>query len=167
MKQNYHLTSGKEINFFPGIFILCLLVSQSFAQPSALIHWQRSLGGTAREDARAVIQSADGGYVLAGIANSIDGDVTGLHDTADYWVVKLDAAGAMQWQKCLGSSLTEEANAVSQTYDLGYVIAGLTFGNDGDVSGNHGNGNGTRDGWLVKLDAGGNLSVAKMPGRLV
>jgi len=53
------------------------------------------------------------------------------------------------WQKCLGGSRLDEANSAQQTTDGGYVVAGDTNSTDGDVSGNHGNG----DAWAVKLDA--------------
>ena len=43
----------------------------------------------------------------------------------------------IQWQKCLGGSLGDFAESIQQTKDGGYIVAGVTFSNDGDVFGNH------------------------------
>ena len=105
--------------------------------------WQKCLGGTGNDAANAVQQTADGGYIVAGSTASTDGDVTGSHggygDSAfDVWVVKLNATGGLVWQKCLGGSDRDGANAVQQTADGGYIVAGITVSTDGDVTGNHG-----------------------------
>ena len=62
-------------------------------------------------------------------------------------------APAIQWQKALGGSDYDYSTSIEQTTDGGYIVAGFTGSNDGDVSGNHGNG----DYWIVKLDATGNI----------
>ena len=53
----------------------------------------------------------------------------------------------IEWQKCLGGSGTDDASSIQQTTDGGYIVAGTTTSNDGDVSANHGGG----DIWIVKL----------------
>ena len=115
--------------------------------------WQRCLGGSGTDDAYSIQQVADGGYVVAGITDTNNnGDVSGNHGSFDCWIVKLDRYGNLLWQKCLGGSDEDRAESVQQTADGGYIVAGRTFSNDGDASGNHGE----RDGWVVKLDASGN-----------
>ncbi|HXK91883.1 MAG TPA: hypothetical protein PLA75_07400, partial [Bacteroidales bacterium] len=64
--------------------------------------------------------------------------MSGNHGGGDYWVVKLDSSGTIQWQKCLGGTDNDEAKSIQQTSDGGYIVAGETWSNDGDVSGNHG-----------------------------
>ena len=64
------------------------------------------------------------------------------------------------WQKCLGGSSYDEANSVQQTGDRGYIVAGDTFSNDDNVSGNHG----IRDSWVVKLDNVGDVEWQKCLG---
>ena len=74
--------------------------------------------------------------------SSASGDVTGTnHGGWDYWVVKLDAAGALSWQKLLGGSGYDEGMSVQQTADGGYVLLGYSWSSlSGDVAGtNHGN----------------------------
>jgi hypothetical protein len=124
------------------------------------IQWQKSLGGSASELAQSIQQTGDGGYIVAGSTGSIDGDITGYHSDGDYWVVKLDAGGDMQWQKALGGSARDYAYSIQQTGDGGYIVAGSTGSNDGDVSGNHG----YSDAWVVKLDAAGSLLWQKSLG---
>ena len=123
--------------------------------------WQKCLGGSDRDGANAVQQTADGGYIVAGITVSTDGDVTGNHGSSDAWVMKLNATGDPVWQRCLGGTSYDEANAVQQTADGGYIVAGETRSADGDVTGNHG---GYGDFWVVKLDATGSIVWQKCLG---
>ncbi|HHZ64519.1 MAG TPA: hypothetical protein EYN51_03310, partial [Flavobacteriales bacterium] len=114
----------------------------------AVIEWQKSLGGSNTDWAYSIQQTTDGGYIVAGWSQSNDGDVTGNHGGGDYWVVKLDVSGNISWQKSLGGSNTDWAYSIQQTTDGGYIVAGYSESNDGDVTGNHG----TSDYWIVKLD---------------
>ncbi|MBC8643570.1 hypothetical protein H9W95_04315 [Flavobacterium lindanitolerans] len=104
-----------------------------------VIEWQKSLGGTGNDYANSVHQTADGGYIVAGYTSSNDGDVSGNHGGDDIWVVKLTATGAVARSRTLGGSGNDVASYVQQTADLGYVIAGTTYSNDGDVTRNRGN----------------------------
>jgi len=113
------------------------------------ISWQKSLGGTQNDEATSIEKTNDGGYVVAGHTNSNDGDVTGNHGMGDYWVVKLDANGTKQWAKCFGGSDFDRALSIQQTGDGGYIVAGSTWSNNGDVTGYHDQ----MDYWIVKLDA--------------
>ncbi len=124
------------------------------------IQWQKCLGGSLFDYAISIQQTTDGGYIVAGLTNSTDGDVSGNHGNYDAWVVKLDSVGNIQWQKCLGGSRYDEATSVQQTAEGGYIVAGRTNSNDGDVSGNHGD----YDAWVVKLDSVGNIQWQKCLG---
>ena len=115
--------------------------------------WQKSLGGTAADRANYIQQTFDGGFIVVGYVWSDDGDVSGFHGVHDAWVVKLDSNGTFVWQRSLGGTGEDEAKAVQQTADNGYIIAGYSSSNDGDVSGNHGG----ADYWIVKLDENGDL----------
>ncbi|MBK5286119.1 MAG: hypothetical protein JJE25_12025, partial [Bacteroidia bacterium] len=130
-----------------------------FAQAPA-IQWQKCLGGTGDDRANSIQQTSDGGYIVAGSALSNDGDVTGQHGYGDYWVVKLDSFGTLQWQKCLGGDTMDYASSIIQTSDGGYIVAGHTRSNNGDVTGNHG----SMDYWIVKLNSTGNLQWQKCFG---
>ena len=126
------------------------------------VEWQKCLGGSQDDEAYSIEQTPDGGYIIAGVTYSNDGDVTGNHSSdADYWVVKLNNNGSIQWQKCLGGSSTDYAFSVDNATDGGYIVAGLAFSNDGDVSGLHA---GLDDYWVVKLDSDGGIQWQKCLG---
>jgi uncharacterized delta-60 repeat protein len=124
------------------------------------IQWQKILGGTNLDQAQSIQTTSDGGYVVAGFSRSTDGDVTGNHGPPDYWVVKLDSTGTIQWQKTLGGTSSDYANSIQTTTDGGYIVAGYSFSTNGDVIGNHG----FADSWLVKLDATGTIQWQKSMG---
>ncbi|MCD6417329.1 T9SS C-terminal target domain-containing protein [bacterium] len=126
------------------------------------IEWQKSLGGTGEERAYSIIQTTDGGYAFCGYTWSDDGDVSGIHSTSapDYWVVKLDSIGEIEWQKCLGGTDGDYAYSIDQTIDGGYVVVGHTESHNGDVRGYHG----SNDVWVVKLDSLGELEWQKCLG---
>jgi hypothetical protein len=127
------------------------------------IEWQKCYGGSQGEGLKSILQTSDGGYIVAGDANSKDGDVTGLHGnpgTRDEWILKLDHEGSIEWQRCYGGSEMEILNTMIQTSDGGYMITGITLSNDGDISENHG----TNDGWILKLTSAGIIEWQKCYG---
>jgi hypothetical protein len=139
------------------LFFICSLFT---AQTAPSIEWQKALGGDSNDKANSVQQTSDGGYIIAGESSSTDGDVTGNHGNSDYWIVKLDASGSIEWQKALGGTNEDRANSVQQTSDGGYIVAGDSYSADGDITGNHGN----SDYWIVKLDASGSMQWQKSLG---
>jgi hypothetical protein len=127
------------------------------------IEWEKSYGGSGDDYAESIAQTADGGYIVAGRSSSNDGNVTGHHGTTAYvdaWVVKLKANGDIDWAKSLGGSDNDNAYSIAQTKDGGYIVAGESYSNDGDGTGNHGN----NDAWVVKLRANGDIDWAKSYG---
>lgn len=121
---------------------------------SGSIQWQKVLGGSTGCDfANAVLPTPEGGYMIIGHTDSHDGDVSGTHGERDVWLVKLNSMGAIEWQKILGGSKSDYAYSLKATTDGGYITAGYTYSNDGDVSGNHGD----ADVWVVKLNSNGTI----------
>ena len=127
---------------------------------SGTIIWQRSLGGSNDDQGNSVIATTDGSYLLAGWTYSNDGDVTGKHGAHDYWAVKLNASGGIVWQRTLGGSYSEKAQSVVNTSDGGYILAGSTYSQDGDVSSSFSGENA----WVTYLDANGNYKWQKVLG---
>ncbi|MEO6253742.1 MAG: hypothetical protein ABIO79_10570 [Ferruginibacter sp.] len=122
------------------------------------ILWNRLLGGTGTEIPMSVLESAEGGYIVAGSStSSANGNVTPVnHGFTDYWIVKLDVAGAISWNRLLGGNIDEEAYSIRQnTIDGAYLIAGYsTSSANGDVTGtNHLAG--SKEFWIVRLDVSG------------
>ncbi len=124
------------------------------------VQWQKVLGGSLEDKAQSIRQTNDGGYIVAGYTASNDGDVSDNHGGNDFWVLKLNSVGTLEWEKTLGGTWNDEAYSVRQTTDGGYVVGGATYSNDGDVSGN----NGTIDYWVVKLTNTGTIEWQKALG---
>ncbi|GAA4466813.1 hypothetical protein GCM10023189_49510 [Nibrella saemangeumensis] len=120
---------------------------------SGTLVWQKTLGGIQAEFATDIIATGDGGFVVTGQTDSNDGDVSGNHGGADVWVVKLNEAGNLIWQKTFGGTAYDVAHSITATMDGGFVVAGASMSTNGDVSGNRGG----NDFWVFRLDHSGNL----------
>lgn len=121
------------------------------------IEWEKSLGGYNNDFGYAIEQTADGGYIVGGSSNSESVDVSNNYGNYDYWLVKLSSNGEMEWEKSLGGSKSDVAYSLRQTTDGGYILAGKSHSNDGDVTGNHDIGNFIHDFWIVKVDSLGQI----------
>ena len=124
------------------------------------IQWQKCFGGSSDDLAASIIQTSDGGFMMAAGTSSNDGDVSGNHGGYDAWIVKLTKNGSIQWHRCLGGSNGDGANDIKQTSDGGFILGATTYSNDGDVSGNHGAG----DFWIVKTKRNGAVQWKKCFG---
>jgi uncharacterized delta-60 repeat protein len=115
---------------------------------SGNVIWIKTIGGQSGDVAYSIIQSSDGGYVVAGYTYSFGAG------GSDVYVVKLDSAGNVVWNKTIGGIGDDIAYSVIQSSDGGYVVAGYT----------QSFGAGIRDIYLVKLDSGGNVVWSKTIG---
>lgn len=122
--------------------------------------WQKCFGGTSGDYAVSIEQTEDGGYILLGRTDSDDGDVTGKHDYTDIWIVKTDATGNLEWQKCYGGNYIDISFDIKRTSDGGYIFCGSTESMDGDITYN----NGFEDFWVVKINASGDIQWQKCYG---
>jgi hypothetical protein len=141
------------------IVVALFIFGSAYAQ-APVIEWQQYYGGSYYDDANSIHQTIDGGYIIAGTAESVDGDITENHGLSDYWLVKINSLGIIEWQKTYGGSNYDYAAKVLQTSEGGYIIAGSTESNDGDVSGN----NGLMDVWIVKISSSGVIEWQKTLG---
>jgi hypothetical protein len=109
---------------------------------SPTTEWTQTYGGTGFDIAYSVVETADGGYAMVGYTSSF-----GLAGSEDFWLVKTDSVGTMEWNKTYGGTEAEEAFSLIKTSDGGYALLGWTnsFGAGGvDV-------------FLVKTSSDGNL----------
>src|ERR1700757_5123878 len=99
-----------------------ITIQNLFAQ-APVLQWQKCLGGTNEDVPFSIRETKDGGYIIARSSKSNHGDVTGNHSVSvayeDFWVVKTDSAGNLQWQKSLGGSYYDVASSVRQCSDGG------------------------------------------------
>lgn len=122
--------------------------------------WQKCLGGSGNDSAQDIHQTSDGGFVLTGHSDSNDGDVSGNHDSDDYWVAKLFADGEIDWERCYGGSTDDCCLAILETPDGGYALAGHSYSSDGDKTCHIGG----ADIWVVQSDSEGEIVWQKCLG---
>ena len=141
----------KKVILFIQILI-SLFFSYTFLSGQVpVIDKERCFGGNDWDIPYSLEITNDGGYIVLGSSESLDGEVYGNHGSKDLWVVKFNSEFDTIWTKCLGGSEREWADNIVQTQDSGYILCADTYSTDGDVHGNHGE----TDVWLVKLDAQG------------
>jgi hypothetical protein len=122
------------------------------------IEWQKSYGGHTQDYARSILQTADGGYVVA--ASSSSDNIPGVQNNGieDFHILKLSENGTVEWQKMYGGELVDYAYSIQQTNDNGFIIAG--YSNSSNIPGViH---SGGRDYYIVKISADGSLQWQTM-----
>lgn len=87
--------------------------------------WTRTLsrvssGHTGSAIAYGVVQTVDGGF-------AVFGDDQGNDYCHQPYLVKLDSAGALQWQSTLYVDTFEYGSSLQQTADGGYILAGMNL----------------------------------------
>lgn len=118
------------------------------------LDWAKNFGGSGEDTPRAIITTTDGGFAILGSTNSIDGDIQDKTLTVDdYWLLKFDATGNLEWNKTYGGSGQDLGQSLVQTNDGGFALTGYAQSADGDGSNNEG----FHDNWIIKLDAQGNI----------
>jgi len=117
------------------------------------LQWWKTFGGSKRDIAEAIALTADGGYLLAGLTESADGDVTNNNGIGDFWVIRLSTEGELIWERTLGGSGQDHAYDVLEKPSGNILVAGYTRSADGDVSGYDWG----EDFWIVELDCEGNM----------
>ncbi|WP_207495298.1 T9SS type A sorting domain-containing protein [Aridibaculum aurantiacum] len=130
---------------------------------SGVKQWDRSFGGSGRDEGYKVIATTDGGFALAGWTESTNGEGTGNKGGMDAMVVKFDANGTKQWSKTYGGYGEEFCRTITQTTDGNFAISGYTnTNNHGDIGPTEA---GSRDVFVIKLSgANGDLIWSKNYG---
>jgi hypothetical protein len=114
-----------------GVLVLASNIKCAVSHQALATGWTQTYGGTSDDMAYSAIETKDGGYALAGRTNSLGAGLL------DFWLVKIDGAGNVQWNKTYGGTGDECPATLIQTEDGGYALAG--------------------SGWLVKTDANGDM----------
>ncbi|MBN8680354.1 MAG: T9SS type A sorting domain-containing protein [Chitinophagales bacterium] len=122
--------------------------------------WQRSFGGSESDEGRAISNTDDGGFIIAGRTSSVDGHITQTQGGMDFWVVKLNFEGKKEWDKNFGGIGIDFAEDVHQTRDGGFIVTGVTRSNNGHATGSHG----LYDILVVKTDKDGEVEWIKVLG---
>jgi len=101
--------------------------------------WEKTYGKSKDDGANSILQTTEGGYIVAGWTWSFGKE-------EDVYIIKLDANGNKVWEKTYGGSYDDEAYSIQQTKDRGYIVAGETYSF----------GAGGYDVYVIKLDVNGN-----------
>lgn len=137
------------------------------SQTAPAIAWQRCLGSSWNEVFYDAARTHDGGYIAVGATTMTEeADVSGGHGypltniaKLDLWVVRLDSAGEIKWQRCMGGRRDDVGIQVLSLDDGGFLVGGMTESSDGDITHDHGGLHGAYDRysdiWLIRLDSTG------------
>jgi len=128
-----------------SVSLVAIFTKYTHAQ---VVKFAKTYGGTNLDRARYIQQTFDGGYIVAGITYSFGAG------GEDFFLVKTDAYGNVQWAKTYGGTNSDFRLRVQQTSDGGYIVVGETYSF----------GVGFTDIILIKTDANGNLQWAKTYG---
>jgi hypothetical protein len=126
--------------FFSVIILFSIFVPSIECSEIVNVEWNNTFGATKNEAAYSITKTGDGGYILAGSTTSLGAGLS------DFWLVKTDSSGTMNWNKTYGGTGDDIASAIIQAGD-GFVILGMTssFGAGGF------------DYWLVRVDSDNNI----------
>lgn len=120
------------------------------------------LGGSGDDEAASVINTSDGGFLVVGTFNSVNGDFGGLSiGSDDIYAAKLNAAGDVVWIRSFGGNNIDGATDVIEDVAGNFVIAGYSASNTGTFSGLS---RGNRDAALIKIAQDGTFLWARTYG---
>jgi uncharacterized delta-60 repeat protein len=114
---------------------------------SGTVLWSKRYGGPYNDMPSSIQQTTDGGYVVAGRTGSYGGGGD------NFWIIKLNSNGAVEWEKTYGGTSNDFANSIQQTTDGGYIVVGRTdsFARKYNV-------------WALKLNSDGSVQWEKSYG---
>ncbi|WP_406685543.1 hypothetical protein N1F78_07440 [Seonamhaeicola sp. MEBiC1930] len=131
------------------------------------IIWETSFGYSGADDGTSIIETNDNGFLITGVldvsASGGQGNTKSSskrHAGGDYWAIKLNSVGTLQWSKYFGGSFTDTPYDAIQTSDGNYILVGSSDSEDVDIKANKG----SYDFWVIKISPEGNLIWEKSFG---
>ena len=107
--------------------------------------WSRTLGGSADDTGRFVIQAYDGGFAVTGLTESFGAG------GRDLLLAKFDSSGNLLWSRTLGGSADDAGRSLVEAYNKGLVLVGSTASF----------GAGNQDLLLASFDSAGNTCLGQ------
>ena len=99
------------------------------------IVWKKTFGGSLDENGNSITTTKDGGFILTGKTEPVDGDFSQIIGGSDIFVMKLNSSGDIVWKKTFGGSSDDEGSSITLTDDGSFVLTGYTWSNDGELNG--------------------------------
>ncbi|MBA3705868.1 MAG: T9SS type A sorting domain-containing protein [Bacteroidetes bacterium] len=149
----YHMIATLDGNYF------LIGYSQSYGggdwdillwkiDPAGTLLWWKKYGGNGNDQARDIISTIDGNYMIVGWSNSSG---AGGQDAN---LIKIDPIGAVIWSKTYGGVSDDFGCSIKQCSDGNFILLGQTF--------SYGSGNG--DAYLIKTNSNGDTTWTKTIG---
>ena len=113
-----------------------------------IIQWETNIGGSNNDTVHDIIQTVDGGFIVGAFSSSSDGDVSENNGMRDFWIVKLNMSGSIEWENNIGGSSDDILESIIQSSDGGYVAVGFSSSDEFGI-------NGQSDAWIIKLNESG------------
>lgn len=90
------------------------------------LKWERNFGGTENDICTSISATKDGGFIIGGNSFSGKGDSKSSehYGDSDFWILKLDAFGAVEWERSYGGAGKEELVSVIETTKGDFLILG-------------------------------------------
>ena len=130
-KDGGYIIAGNTRSYGAGWYDVWLIKTNSSGDTS----WTKTFGGSYDEYGRSVLQTVDGGYIIAGNTSSFGAG------ESDAYLIKTNAAGHTMWTKTYGGSDLDYGCSIYECDDRSYIIAGWT----------ESYGAGDEDVWLIKI----------------
>ena len=141
------------------------------------MEWEITIGTEGVEGQPNLFLAKDGGFLvlcsasLSGVNGTIE-NCARPNEYSDVLIVKLDARGKVEWNRCYGGFYNDIVYEVIELPD-GYLFGGAASSTDGDLQGagyhpGHWHGQPwmplTADAWLLRTDLDGNVLWSKCYG---
>jgi uncharacterized delta-60 repeat protein len=129
----------ERVRCIGGVLLLLLTLALPqllLAQPDTL--WTRTYGGTEYDWGHSVVQTSDGGYIVAGYTGP------NVPPEYDVYLIRTDSNGDPLWTETYGGTGDDRGYSVGQTSDGGYIVAGSY-------------GTGLSDVYLIRTDSDGDI----------
>lgn len=115
------------------------------------IEWQKTFEGNGSDRPTNIIESNDGGYVIAGGTHIVKNGIIENSGNWDAWIIKITSNGDLVWEKKYGGLFTDGAISIINSVNNGFYFVGANTSNI--VTG--------YDAWIVKMSSEGNLNWSK------
>jgi|GEM_PF-5363808 len=116
------------------------------------LEWEKSFEGNGSDRPFCIIESHDGGYVIAGGTHIVENDIVDNSGNWDAWIIKISNKGILEWEKKYGGMFTDGAIGITKTFNKGFCFVGVNTSNKATGY----------DAWIVRMSPLGDHSWSKI-----